>query len=337
MSFVCLKKSCQKQITAAQPGICCWLCSNLVHVKCAGYSGLVADAVAQRTGLSWTCESCREIETEMRVFMRQTRSGFKDLSVGFNKLNAQFLAVDAQFNSLKLLGESPKRKKSTPRDLQTTAISQFSTVEQFLTPTAPSAPQTMFATPIASMVVDVPIVDAVPTDTAISAPLSDSSAVVKKRTGRPKSNKAPPPVTITAGSPVNLEPTGDSTPAVPPLVSRPLVGIPPMKQIFVSRLAPDSTSEDVMAYIQAKISDATIKVEKFKFSYDRQVASFKINVPPEHFATTSSPSFWPEYLVVKEYKPKIKNRIPIRLPPKDPVQNISVATSSSSSSSSSKN
>ncbi|KAM8702415.1 hypothetical protein ACLKA7_007746 [Drosophila subpalustris] len=28
--------------------------SNLVHVKCAGYSGLVADAVAQRTGLSWT-------------------------------------------------------------------------------------------------------------------------------------------------------------------------------------------------------------------------------------------------------------------------------------------
>ncbi|KAL7741424.1 hypothetical protein ACLKA6_000752 [Drosophila palustris] len=116
----------------------------------------------------------------MRAFMRQTRSGFKDLSVGFNKLNAQFLAVDAQFNSLKLLAESPKRKKSTPRDLQTTAISQFSTVEQFQTPTTPSAPQSMFATPIASMDVDIPIVDAVPTDTASSAPLSDSSAVVKK-------------------------------------------------------------------------------------------------------------------------------------------------------------
>ncbi|KAL7723926.1 hypothetical protein ACLKA6_012000 [Drosophila palustris] len=137
----------------------------------------------------------------MRAFMRQTRSGFKDLSVGFNKLNAQFLAVDAQFNSLKLLAESPKRKKSTPRDLQTTAISQFSTVEQFLTPTTPSAPQTMFATPIASMDVDIPIVDAVPTDTASSAPLSDSSAVVKKRTSRPKPNIAPPPVIVTAGSP----------------------------------------------------------------------------------------------------------------------------------------
>ncbi|KAL7738629.1 hypothetical protein ACLKA6_006920 [Drosophila palustris] len=137
----------------------------------------------------------------MRAFMRQTRSGFKDLSVGFNKLNAQFLAVDAQFNSLKLLAESPKRKKSTPRDLQTTAISQFSTVEQFLTPTTPSAPQTMFATPIASMDVDIPIVDSVPTDTASSAPLSDSSAVVKKRTSRPKPNIAPPPVIVTAGSP----------------------------------------------------------------------------------------------------------------------------------------
>ncbi|KAL7725346.1 hypothetical protein ACLKA6_013524 [Drosophila palustris] len=127
MNFSCLKKSCQKQITAAEPSICCWLCSNLVHVKCAGYSRVVADAVAQRTGLSWTCESCREVESELRAFMRQTRSGFKDLSVGFNKLDAQFLAVDAQFNSLKLLAESPKRKKSTPRDLQTTAISQFST------------------------------------------------------------------------------------------------------------------------------------------------------------------------------------------------------------------
>ncbi|KAL7724046.1 hypothetical protein ACLKA6_003079 [Drosophila palustris] len=152
-------------------------------------TGLVADAVAQRTGLSWTCESCREVESEMRAFMRQTRSGFKDLSVGFNKLNAQFLAVDAQFNSLKLLAESPKRKKSTPRDLQTTAISQFSTVEQFLTPTTPSAPQTTFATPIASMDVDIPIVDAVPTDTASSAPLSDIP------------NISPPPVIVTAGSP----------------------------------------------------------------------------------------------------------------------------------------
>ncbi|KAM8701894.1 hypothetical protein ACLKA7_000693 [Drosophila subpalustris] len=59
----------------------------------------------------------------------------------------------------------------------------------------------MFATPIASMDVDIPIVDAVPTDTASSAPLSDSSAVVKKRTSRPKPNIAPPPVIVTAGSP----------------------------------------------------------------------------------------------------------------------------------------
>ncbi|KAM8702697.1 hypothetical protein ACLKA7_000827 [Drosophila subpalustris] len=175
--------------------------NSRLNPKPRGSGGLVADAVAQRTGLSWTCESCREVKSEMRAFMRQTRSGFKDLSVGFNKLNAQFLAVDAQFNSLKLLAESPKRKKSTPRDLQTTAISQFSTVEQFLTPTTPSAPQTMFATPIASMDVDIPIVDAVPTDTASSVPLSDSSAVVKKRTSRPKPNIAPPPVIVTAGSP----------------------------------------------------------------------------------------------------------------------------------------
>lgn len=55
----------------------------------AGYLGLMADAVSQRTGLGWACESCREIQVEMSFF-RQT---IMICLVAF-KLNAQFLAKD---------------------------------------------------------------------------------------------------------------------------------------------------------------------------------------------------------------------------------------------------
>ena len=61
-----------------------------------------------------------------------------------------------------------------------------------------------------------------------------------------------------------------------------LVGVPPKKQIFVSRLAPDTTSDDVKAFIQAKYK-ANVTVEKFKFTYLREISSFKISVTAEHF------------------------------------------------------
>ncbi|KAH8283714.1 hypothetical protein KR044_002849, partial [Drosophila immigrans] len=255
--IVCCLKSCQKQITASQPSMACWLCDNVVHVKCVGYSGLVADAIAKRTGLNWCCESCREVECEMRMFMRQTRVGFTNLIGGFHKLNDQFSALNSHI---------PIREPAPPTLVNAEVVSEVSTV-------------------------------------------------VTRSRGKPNPNKkissAPPP---TVGSPTLLG-SKDNIPNITPLAPKPLVGVPPMKQIFVSRLAPDLTSDDVKAFIIAKIKNANPKVEKFKFAYDRQIASFKINVPPSLFETICSPSFWPEHLVVKEFKAKVKNRTPIGLLP----------------------
>ncbi|EDW25220.1 GL26929 [Drosophila persimilis] len=58
--------------------------------------------------------------------------------------------MEAQFSGLKLLNESPRRKKVTPRDLQVPTVTQPCAAEK-LTPTTPSVQQLIsFATPRAT-------------------------------------------------------------------------------------------------------------------------------------------------------------------------------------------
>ncbi|EDW27178.1 GL14789 [Drosophila persimilis] len=147
-SVVCAKKSCHNQITHDQPIIPCWLCDSVVLAKYAGFSGLVSDAISKRNGLHYSCEACRAVEKDMVAFMRQTRSGFKELTVGFKNQYDRLLAMEAQFSGLKLLNESPRRKKA--RDLQMPTVTQPCAAEK-LTPITPSVQQLIsFATPRAT-------------------------------------------------------------------------------------------------------------------------------------------------------------------------------------------
>ena len=95
---------------------------------------------------------------------------------------------------------------------------------------------------------------------------------------------------------------------------KPLLAVPLRKQVFVSRLHPDTLAEDVIAYIQSKIPNSIITVEKFKFKYSREISSFKLNVPPELFDTICCSSFWPQDLLVKEFTFKTKSRPTVSLP-----------------------
>jgi len=80
--------------------------------------------------------------------------------------------------------------------------------------------------------------------------------------------------------------------------------VPLKKQIFVSRLSPDQTSSDVFSYIQDKTKADNIKVEKFNFSYARDISSFKITVPNDLFRPYVRVIFG---RIVKEFEAKIKN------------------------------
>ena len=105
--LVCALKSCHKTISSSEPTIHCWLCENVLHAKCAGFTASVSDAISRRSGLHFCCDGCRAVQDEMRSFMRQTKSGFKELISGSRKINDQLCALDTQFSSLQLLNESP--------------------------------------------------------------------------------------------------------------------------------------------------------------------------------------------------------------------------------------
>ncbi|KAH8285940.1 hypothetical protein KR018_006580, partial [Drosophila ironensis] len=221
---------------ANQPSVLCWLCNNLAHAKCAGFNAAVSDALARSgSGLHYCCENCRGVQNEMRSFMRQTKTEFKEVLGLFKKADAAFQALNTRFNNLQLLNESPKRKK----------------LSSCLPQTENQFPHHL-----------------------------------------PQLKKSPiPKGTRASGLPVSNEISGH-TPAIP----KSLKVIPPSKHIFVSRLAPDTSEIDILAYIQAKVK-ADINREdvvKFKYSYTRHTSSFKIRVPLMDFDNICSANFWPE-------------------------------------------
>jgi len=72
----------------------------------------------------------------------------------------------------------------------------------------------------------------------------------------------------------------------------------------VSRLTPETTSADVLEFIQQEFPSQNITVEEFKFQYVRRISSFKINAPPEVFNVLNSKSFWlNDECVIKEFVP----------------------------------
>ncbi|KAH8315798.1 hypothetical protein KR067_005192, partial [Drosophila pandora] len=244
----CSLKSCNKPISASQASIYCWLCESVSHAKCAGLTASVSDAISRRVGLHYCCSGCRAVQDEMRSFMRQTKSGFKDLIVGFRKINDQLSALDVQFNSLQLLNESPP---------------EFTVAEQNLSALSPMAS-----------------LQVIPRNTLELTPIASTR------------NGNPPP-----GPPERTDAA-----VLPTVAPKPLQVIPPVRQIFVSRLAPDTSEIDISAYIKAK-TKAVIRVEdirKFKYSYSRRMSSFMIRVPVPMFVTICSPGFWPEDIFVQE-------------------------------------
>lgn len=58
----------------------------------------------------------------------------------------------------------------------------------------------------------------------------------------------------------------------------------------------------------------TLLVEKFEIYYTQDIASFGTSIPADNFQSVCSETFWPPYLIVKEYSPKPKSRNAFSLP-----------------------
>ncbi|KAH8326846.1 hypothetical protein KR067_000858, partial [Drosophila pandora] len=287
--LVCALKSCNKTISSSQPTIHCWLCENVLHAKCAGFTASVSDAISRRSGLHFCCDGCRAVQDEMRSFMRHTKSGFKELISGFRKINDQLCALDTQFSSLQLLNESPKRKKSAFSDVlgsNNLQPAQPTNIQPLISLATPRAgPEKNSASECLGINEQLSDMSSVASLLVVPDPIIQTPVTVSKQGNKPSG----PPVRTDAAVLVTAAP-------------KPLQVIPPSKHIFVSRLAPDTSEIDISAYIKAK-AKADIKVvdiTKFKYSYTRHTSSFKIRVPLQMFKTICSASFWPENIFVQE-------------------------------------
>ncbi|KAH8321870.1 hypothetical protein KR067_007107 [Drosophila pandora] len=264
MSLICTAKKCEfgGSITG-DSYLFCWLCNNCSHIKCAGggHNGRISDLITKNIGLTWSCIACREIESEMRTFMKQTRNGFLDVRKQFAALNEQFLTLETQFLGLKLLSESPRRKipNNNPMavNLLGTPASHVIHSDKFL-----------------------PIVPPIVLD-----PLSLENLQVPV---------APSPRPLTGVAP-ELKSSGLS-----------LRAVAPRKAIFVSRLMPDATVDDVRSYLlkHLKVAPNDLAVFKFNFKHKRNISSFKIVIPESYFEKALDPSAWPEHSIIHEFLAK---------------------------------
>jgi len=124
-----------------------------------------------------------------------------------------------------------------------------------------------------------------------------------------------PTIVVNDGPPSNPLPT----PSLPVPITNPFAGVPLRKQIFIFRLHPDTSIDDVQVYVQSNVSNAPITIDKFKFSSTRDISSFKLNVPPELFTTICCNKFGPNDWIIKELtshkrsKPYVMNLSTVKL------------------------
>jgi len=125
VNVVCFYKNCCQAIKPEQPKMTSWLCDRMVHTKCAGFRG------KKGKNLNYCCNACLVVANEMKSFMRQTKGGLKELINSFGVTRDSFRQADdllsslnSQFYALKLLDESPKRKKAAKDSELSALVSQ---------------------------------------------------------------------------------------------------------------------------------------------------------------------------------------------------------------------
>ncbi|KAH8393178.1 hypothetical protein KR200_009134 [Drosophila serrata] len=278
-NIVCSVKTCKKAIAAGDLTIGCWLCDNVMHAKCIGVAARTVDDVRKNIGLRYCCEACRDVEREMTSFMRQTKSGFKGILTSFRKTLDMFLALDTQFNSLTLLNESPRRKKTAIGGQHVDGPQLPATGSQQQPPTAQPSTSALIPRVLRS--------------SARKDSVSECAAGVS----------VPPSTDYT----IQLS-------LVPPQgVPRLLLAL----LVFVSRLNPDTTVKDVAIHLSNKLNVplTEFSVLKFNFKQKRDISSFKISLSDALYSKVLDASVWPVHAIVHEFHYKSNPRAGVPLTP----------------------
>lgn len=301
-NFTCLNKSCSVSGDTDRM-ICCWLCQGLCHFKCSGLKTLVAEAIRNTNGLKWCCHDCYKIDAEFYRFYQSTKNTFINLQKKLSVLSDEIAAYGNLFDDFKQLKilqspvSSPKRRKSArnknkvniePASSQNSAnqlkIAAVSSLEQIQSHNNATVTPTLDVASIFSIEQNQNQNNA-----ALTPALDSANNVVIAREELSVEDAPGPSNSIRGNVPTAIAP-------------RQLTVVPPNRRIFVSRLAYDTTIEDVQYYISSKLDiSEDILITKFSYSQPRSITSFKIAVPAHLYDCIVNPGFWPANIYVREF------------------------------------
>jgi len=272
--------------------VVCWLCDNTAHAKCAGVNGRVADLIAEDKGLRWCCTKCRQTDIDIYNVFKHARRAFSDVGKELQALALKFAEYDRVFNTFKCLS-SPPRTPQTPREEAG----------------APSSVDIHDVDESEDLLLLSPNPDTQPPPITAALPELPNRQQPKEKARPPKiivSRDSAPQNTLPQSSgntsQENVVATTSAAAQLAQTVPKPLKVVAPKKAIFVSRLSPDTTVDDIKHYINSKASkNLDLNISKFNFAYSRIKASFKIHVPSESFGDIVNPTFWPPNTIVHEY------------------------------------
>lgn len=308
----CVNVNC-KIVSETERSIECWLCTNIWHSKCAGLSAKVVDVMYgdSDSGLKWCCKNCRKINVEFYKFVKDYSSEMAEIGKEmwslysrFNKyasLFDRFPELNAFVCSPDVVGQKRKRstKKTLPKklDVGTPSASDRTSLDEPTTSSASvSVPCSVSVDQQRVALAVTPRVDKV-------VSIQEGNSM-----GNPEMNPKPPAnVASRAGG-----------------KSKTLTVVPAKKVVFVSRFAPDTSSEDIDFYIRSKIEgDFYLKTFKIRSSSSNSRSSFKIIVQPKIFDKLISSDFWPPKAFVKEFVDRVDNlaQLPLRPPSSNSSKN----------------
>lgn len=289
----CLKKNC-KINNDAERMITCWLCHNLCHYKCTGLPTLVNESVNTHDGLNWFCFNCRKPAVEFYRFFQGTKTRFCEIKKSALLLNDNISEYGKLFDDFASLDNlksppqsSPKRRKSA-RNI----AKDKENLPDTPCPLDGSTP----ATPITTIITPSSPIDEIPPAVQFISNNNNDNPLYNMFNGP-----------STSGRTNSISASTSTTPYLNLNEVRPepkqLVVVPPRKSIFVSRFAFETSAEDINHYIKNKINidNADISINKFKYSTQRNITSFKITVSPDLFGRIVDPAFWPQNAIVREY------------------------------------
>lgn len=108
---VCSLQLYNKPISSSQASIYCWLCKSVTHVKCAGLTLSVSDAIggcqSDAVGVHYWCSGSQPSKINCDPLCYRLRVGLSHWSL---------------VNGIQRLNQSPKRKKCATREVAASEI-----------------------------------------------------------------------------------------------------------------------------------------------------------------------------------------------------------------------